>query len=28
VLEQSGDDVLPGLLLVGGRDGVLEVQKT
>ena len=27
VLEQSRDDVFPGLLLVGRRDGVLEVEK-
>src|SRR5207247_9299823 len=27
VVEQSGDDVLPGLLFVGGGDGVLEVEE-
>ena len=27
VLEQGGDDVLAGRLLVGGRDGVLEIEK-
>ena len=27
MLDQSGRDVLAGLLLVGGRDGVLEVEK-